>query len=191
MLAPFAGMVQGGVALERGDFASAVEQLTRALDAYAATGSGSYRALWCGLLARALAGAGQMQAAFQVLEGLLLGEPSHREGLWEADVHRIKGELLLCAEGAPAAGGGRWPRNLAAEACFTTALQMARKQSAKPLELRAALSLGRYWKQRGDTAPWAQLLREIYDRFDEGYGTSDLVRARSLLEELEAPAGSP
>jgi hypothetical protein len=191
MLGPFAGMIEGAVALARGDAASAVEQLTRALNAYAATGSSAYRALWCGVLARAQAEVGQQSSALELLDGLLLGEPGHREDLWEADVHRIKGELLLAAQLSAAVSGGQQPlpRHPGAEVCFTTALQLAQRQGAKPLELRAALSLARYWQRHGDVEPWARLVRDVYGWFSEGFDTLDLVCARKLLAELErAPA---
>ena len=71
-----------------------------------------------------------------------------------------------------------------AEACFQNALKVARGQSAKSLELRAATSLSRLWQRQGKTAEARQLLGEIYGWFTEGFDTADLKAAKTLLEEL-------
>jgi predicted ATPase len=71
-----------------------------------------------------------------------------------------------------------------AEACFRRALDVARCQQAKALELRAALSLSRLVHQQGRRADARQLLAEIYGWFTEGFDTPDLQEAKALLEEL-------
>ena len=71
-----------------------------------------------------------------------------------------------------------------AEACFQNALKVARSQSAKSLELRAAMSLSRLWQRQGKTAEARQLLGDIYGWFTEGFETADLKQAKALLEEL-------
>ena len=71
-----------------------------------------------------------------------------------------------------------------AEACFQNALKIARGQSAKSLELRAAMSLSRLWKRQGKKEEARQLLAEIYGWFTEGFDTADLKAAQTLLEEL-------
>jgi predicted ATPase len=71
-----------------------------------------------------------------------------------------------------------------AEACFQSALQVARSQSAKSLELRAAMSLSRLWRNQGKKAEAQRLLAEIYGWFIEGFDTADLKAAKTLLEEL-------
>ncbi len=72
-----------------------------------------------------------------------------------------------------------------AEACFWKAIEIARWQSAKSLELRAVMSLSRLWQQQGKTKQARQMLAEIYNWFTEGFGTKDLQEAKALLEELE------
>ncbi len=71
-----------------------------------------------------------------------------------------------------------------AEACFLKAIEIARRQKAKSLELRAVMSLARLWQQQGKQDEARQMLAEIYDWFTEGFGTKDLQEAKVLLEEL-------
>jgi predicted ATPase len=94
---------------------------------------------------------------------------------YQAEVQRIKGELLLAQDAA---------EEQQAEACFQNALQVARGQSAKSLELRAAMSLSRLWQRQGKKRQARQLLAEIYGWFTEGFDTADLKAAQTLLEEL-------
>src|SRR5262249_8607468 len=101
----------------------------------------------------------------------------HKAGeAWtEAELHRLKGELLLSLSAD----------NLAeAERCFHQALVIARRQHAKSLELRAAMSLSRLWQQRGKRAEARALLAPIYGWFTEGFDTADLQEAKTLLEAL-------
>jgi predicted ATPase len=94
---------------------------------------------------------------------------------YEAELYRIKGELLL-QQAVPDA-----PQ---AEACFQQALAVARRQQARSWELRAALSLSRLWQQQGKGAAARQLLAPLYSWFTEGFDTPDLQEARALLDEL-------
>ncbi|MBI3799863.1 MAG: hypothetical protein HY268_23180 [Deltaproteobacteria bacterium] len=71
-----------------------------------------------------------------------------------------------------------------AEACFLKAIEIARQQQAKSLELRAVMSLARLWQQQGKKAEARQMLAEIYGWFTEGFDTKDLQEAKGLLEEL-------
>ncbi|HEV8714512.1 MAG TPA: hypothetical protein VGX03_17005, partial [Candidatus Binatia bacterium] len=73
---------------------------------------------------------------------------------------------------------------LEAEVCFLKAVEIARKQQAKSLELRAVMSLGRLWQQQGKRAEARQMLAEIYNWFTEGFETPDLQEATALLTEL-------
>jgi len=99
----------------------------------------------------------------------------HEERLWEAEVHRLRGVLLLRQTGTP---------QEKAEACFLQALDVARRQQAKSLELRAAMSLARLWQQRGKRAEARELLAPVYGWFTEGFDTADLQEAKALLTEL-------
>jgi predicted ATPase len=71
-----------------------------------------------------------------------------------------------------------------AEACFQQALEIARRQQAKSLELRAATSLSRLWQQQGKRAEARELLAPVYGWFTEGFDTADLQEAKALLDEL-------
>ena len=94
---------------------------------------------------------------------------------YAAELYRLKGEfLLLRAAEHPSV----------AEACFHQALDIARRQHAKGLELRAAMSLTRLWQQQGKRTAARELLAPIYDWFTEGFDTADLQEARALLEAL-------
>ena len=73
-----------------------------------------------------------------------------------------------------------------AEACFQKALDVARRQQAKALELRAAMSLSRLWQRQGKREAAWQLLAEVYGWFTEGFDTHDLQEAKALLEELSS-----
>ena len=92
-------------------------------------------------------------------------------------MYRLKGELLLQQAILDEAQ---------AETCFNQALDIARHQQAKSLELRAALSLSRLWQRQGKHAEAQQMLAEVYDWFTEGFDTADLQEARALLQELQA-----
>jgi len=94
---------------------------------------------------------------------------------WEAELHRITGELVLAQHDDDHAE---------AEKAFSRALATARHQEAKSLELRAATSLARLWQARGKAAEARDLLAPIYDWFTEGFDTPDFKDAKALLDEL-------
>ena len=97
------------------------------------------------------------------------------EGYYAAELHRLKGELLLLHAA---------PEVSQAETCFQQALAIARRQQAKALELRAAMSLSRLWQQQGKGDEARALLAPVYGWFTEGFDTADLQEAQALLEEL-------
>ena len=94
---------------------------------------------------------------------------------YEAELHRLRGVLLLqhIAQDAQHA-----------EACFHQALDVARHQQAKSLELRTAMSLSRLWQRQGKRTEAYELLAPVYGWFTEGFDTADLQEAKALLEEL-------
>jgi predicted ATPase len=107
-----------------------------------------------------------------------------RERHWEAELYRLKGELLLAPEGKRRQTKGKRPPWGEAEAYFHQALAIARRQQAKSWELRAALSLSRLWQQQGKRDAARELLAPIYGWFTEGFDTADLQEAKALLEAL-------
>ena len=102
------------------------------------------------------------------------------ERWWEAELHRLEGEVLLAAAddgGSDGDGGDR------AEACFRNALEIARRQQARSLELRAALSLSRLWsRSRRDEA--RRVLGGVLETFSEGHDTADLRAAGEQMAQL-------
>ena len=98
------------------------------------------------------------------------------ERVYEAELHRLKGELVLQS--------GVRSLELEAEECFHQSIAVARKQEAKSLELRTATSLARLWQQQGKKAEARELLTPIYNWFTEGFDTADLKDAKALLVAL-------
>jgi predicted ATPase len=92
---------------------------------------------------------------------------------FEAEVHRIRGELLL----------SRGDQH-AAEACYQRAITVARGQSARLFELRAANSLARLWRDQAQLDKARELLAPIYEWFTDGFDLADLAEARTLMQEL-------
>jgi len=99
----------------------------------------------------------------------------HEIRQYEPEMHRLKGELLLRQDHSKAAE---------AQSCFQRAVEIARKQSAKSLELRATMSLARLLNGQGKRDEGRTMLAEIYGWFTEGFDTADLKDAKSLLNEL-------
>ena len=97
------------------------------------------------------------------------------EHFWEAEQHRLQAELLLAYATAD---------QTTAAAYLHQALEVARGQQAKSLELRAAMSLARLWQRQGKCAAAYELLAPVYGWFTEGFDTADLQEAKALLEEL-------
>ena len=119
---------------------------------------------------------GRVKEGLQVVaEALAVVEQTGEHG-WEAELHRLQGELLL--QSAP-----QKPKS-EAEACFHKAIEVARGQSAKSWELRAATNLARLWQQQGKTTEARDLLAPVYEWFTEGFDTADLQEAKALLSEL-------
>jgi hypothetical protein len=101
-----------------------------------------------------------------------------RAGWCAAEILRAKGEIILKTGASDAAS--------AADALFRRSLDMARQQDALSWELRAATSLARLWQNQGRMRQAHDLLMPVYGRFTEGFGTADLMTARTLLEQLAA-----
>ena len=158
--------------------ADGIEDLRRGLDAYQATGAKSGLSLNYCELAEAYAKTAQPKAGLAALEAAWALVEQKDERIWEAELRRLRGELLLL-DGAAAAE---------VEPCFHQAIEMARQQSAKSFELRAVMSLARLWQQQGKHAEARQMLAEIYGWFTEGFDTADLQDAKALLEELQTQA---
>jgi predicted ATPase len=157
-------------------------QLDRGLEmmrgAMAAAKKINTKLLWTphlGSLALAHAQAGQAEAALDLLSEALVSVTDMDERVFEAEVHRTIGDVLLSMQ-----------RQGEAEVEFTRALAVARHQHAKSWELRAAMSLARLWRDQGKVREARELLAPLYGWFKEGFDTRDLKEAKALLEELAA-----
>jgi predicted ATPase len=131
------------------------------------------------LVAGASLSSGRPEMGLAVLAEALDRVEKTGERLWEAELHRLHGELLLeRSRGTRSADQG------AAEASLRMALEIARGQGAKMLELRAATSLSRCWRGRGRKRAARELLGATYTWFGEGFDTEELGEAKALLEQL-------
>jgi predicted ATPase len=168
-------ILRGWALTAQGEGAEGIAQIHQGLVARRATGAEIQRPYFLALLAEAYAEVGQPEEGLTVLVEALAIVDNTGQRYWEAELQRLKGELLLMQQGKKAGE---------AEECFRKALDTARRQQAKSLELRAAMSLSRLWQQQGKQKEACQLLSDIYGWFTEGFDTEDLKEAKVLLEEL-------
>ena len=152
-----------------------IHQMRESLDNFRSTGAGLGVSSYLGWLAEAYGRTGQIRAGLEVAEQALALAQESGERAWESEHYRVKGELLLQVDG----------REAEAEAGMERALTVARQQGARSLELRAAITLARWWLAQGDSSEAHALLAPILERFTEGFATADLRDARDLLQALE------
>ena len=137
------------------------------------------------MLAEQYGQAGQVEAGLHVLSEALASLNPQEPRLWEPELHRVRGTLLLQAGGVTLEAPRRAPDvDAKAEPCFQQALALARRQGAKAFELRAVMGLSRLWQRQGKRQAAYQLLAEIYGWYTEGFDTTDLQEAKALLEAL-------
>jgi predicted ATPase/class 3 adenylate cyclase len=152
-----------------------LRQFRQALDARRATGVTARQEYYLVLLAEALGCAGRPEPGLEAVTEALELIQSTEDRRWEALGHRVRGDLLLAASG----------RNDAdAEAAFRCAIDVARTQEAKSLELRAATSLARLLADQDERQSARDLLAPVYGWFTEGFDTADLKDAKALLDAL-------
>jgi predicted ATPase len=145
------------------------------LAAWRAMGAELGRPYYLGLLAEAYGKVGQTEAGLSALAEALGAMDNHGECYWKAELYRLKGELLLA---------GSATQHAAVQTYYARALDVARSQQAKSLELRAAISLSRLWQRQVKRAEAYQLLAPSYNWFTEGFDTADLREAKALLAEV-------
>ena len=167
--------MRGWALAMQGQGEAGMAQVRQGITAYRATGAALHVPYFCTLLADVCDHLGHPTDGLQALAEAHTLVEQQEERWWEAEVHRLRGVLLLKQPETP-------PEE--AEACFQRALVVARRQQAKALELRAAMSLARLWQQQGKRAEAYDLLAPIYGWFTEGLDTADLQEAKALLEEL-------
>ena len=169
-------ILQGWALTKQGRTEEGIRLLTQGITANRATGAEAWRHYWLALLAEAYGAAGQIKQGLTALDEALALVALNGECYYEAELHRLRGQLLLQQS----------TDNLSkAASCFQQAIAIAQRQSAKSWELRAATSLARLWRSQGKHQDAYDLLAPVYGWFTEGLDTPDLIDATTLLAELE------
>ncbi len=168
--------LKGELSLRRGDLNAGILLLRTCLDTLPAD------PVFTGDLAEGLAMAGQFDEAIAIINEAIGHSERNGESFHTPEILRIKGELLASAPGATLSEAEDW---------LSRSLQLARRQSALAWELRTAMSLALLRTKQGRHDEGHGALAAVYDRFTEGFETSDLRAARRLLDELEQPASAP
>ena len=163
------GQTEEGIALMRGG-----------LDAQLATGASLFRPLFLCFLAEACGTAGRFEEGLAAVAEAIAIMGKTGERYYEAELHRLKGDLILRRSGVEAEPGVQTE----AEECFRKSIEIARQQEARSFELKAVISLSRLWEQQGKKEQARQMLAEIYGWFSEGFDTKDLKDAKALIEQL-------
>jgi predicted ATPase len=197
-------ILQGGALAEQGQGEEGIALIRQGLAAHRATGTEVQRTYFLALLAEAYGKVGQAEEGLRVLAEALTQMDNTGERWYEAELYRLRGELLLAQEIKSQKAKGKSqkseretnPQSLTpnpqgeveqeAGECFLKAIDIARDQQAKSLELRATMSLARLWQQQGKQTEARQILSEIYHWFTEGFETKDLQEAKMLLDSLES-----
>jgi serine/threonine protein kinase/predicted ATPase len=155
--------------------AAGIETMREGLAAHRAAETWQNHATYLILLAEALGETGRVDQALDSLDDAEAAISHSDERYYEPELHHLRGRLLLKRSAAASAE---------AEACLLRAIDIGRRQGARPWELRAALSLAKTWADQGRQDEAVPLLAEIYGRFSEGFDTPDLVEAKALLQRL-------
>jgi tetratricopeptide (TPR) repeat protein len=172
MYQAMATIMHGGTLCEQDRESEAINQIRDAIAALDATGTSLVRPHFLALLALAFSKANQSKEALRVLDEAIAMVNNKGERYYEAELYRIKGELLLDSNVTEA------------EVCFQKSLEVADSQKAKAWQLRTATSLARLYRSQGKTQQARDLLKPIYDSFTEGFDTIDLREAASELSSL-------
>jgi class 3 adenylate cyclase/predicted ATPase len=158
-----------------GKAADAVQIISSGLTTWRSLGSIWFDPTWLSALASAQAELGQFDDAWRRIGEAMTAIKTTGERWFEAEVNRVAGEVALKSP----------EHNIAkAEAYFERALSVARAQQAKSWELRAAMSMARFWQDQGKRDEARELLAPVYGWFTEGFDTLDLKEAKALLGEL-------
>jgi predicted ATPase len=168
-------IVRGWALAMQGQGEAGLAQVRQGIAALRAAGAVSFILHGCIVLAEVSGQLGHPEDGLQALAEAHTRVEQQEARCWEAEVHRLRGIILLRQPGTPQAEAEVWLRR---------ALDVARRQQAKSLELRAAMSLARLWQQQGQRTAAYELLAPIYNWFTEGFDTADLQEARALLDAL-------
>jgi TOMM system kinase/cyclase fusion protein len=169
---------RGWAIADQGQRPEGIAEMHRGLTAWRDTGAQLETTYRLALIADAYVSEDRAEEGPQMLEEALTLAGETGERFWEAELYRLKGEFLLARSRESQAQ---------AEASFRQAVERARHQKAKSLELRALISLSRLLQRQGKREEARRMLGDIYGWFTEGFDTADLHEARGLLDELSAP----
>jgi predicted ATPase/class 3 adenylate cyclase len=178
-----ASMLKGWMLAQQGDLAEGIAQMRHGLAAQVATGAELARPYWLCLIAEACLESGAAREGLALLDEAEAAVEQTQERYWEAEIYRLRGRLVLAASEPIAPAVVR-----SAEASYRRALEVARRQRARSLELRAAVSLSQLWQAEGREREARELLAPLYEWFSEGRDTPDLRAAAALLAQLAAPS---
>jgi DNA-binding winged helix-turn-helix (wHTH) protein/predicted ATPase len=170
-----ATITRGWAMVDRGLEETSIQNMRQGLAARRATGTELIRPHLLAQIAEALSKARQTEEGLLVLEEALAVADRTGERYYEAELYRLKGELLLM----------RSAEVVQVKQCFHRSIQIARQQQAKSLELRASTSMARLYRDQGQSEKARTVLSPIYATFTEGFGTSDLREAKALLDHLK------
>ena len=170
-------IMRGWALVTEGRAEEGIKQISQGLERYRATGAGFQLPHLLTSLIEAYKKIEQPEKGLTALAEAQALVESTGERYYEAELQRLKGELLLAQSPDDPAE---------AETCFHKALEIAGRQHAKSLELRTAMSLARLWQRQGKVGDAHQLLNDVFAWFTEGFDTADLREARALLNELGA-----
>jgi predicted ATPase len=169
------GNFKSGRALcEQGQIKEGIARINQGLAVYEATGQRFTRIELLTCLAEAYGKAGEVGKGLKLLSDAFLLLEKSEERYFESTLYRVRGELLLM----------KGVNEYEVDRDYQKAIDVARGQNAKSMELRATMSLARLWQKKGKKKEAFKILKEIYDWFTEGFDTQDLKDAKALLEEL-------
>ena len=172
---PVAGFLQGWADAQRGEATTEIALIRDGMAALEATGARLHTPLHRTLLAEALALAGKIEEGLATLDDALAKAAISGQRGWDAEIHRLRGELTARLP---------YPDPAKTEDSFRTALAITREQGTRGYELRAATSLARLWREQGRRGEARDLLAPLYGWFTEGFDTQDLKDAKALLDQL-------
>src|SRR5215467_8487364 len=172
---PLGTIARGWALAMQGQGEEGLTQVRQGVAAWRATGAAVGVPTLCTILADVSVHLGHVEDGLQALAEAHTLVEQQEERWWEAEIHRLRGVLLLRQPGTPQEEAETWLRR---------ALDVAHRQEAKALELRAAMSLARLWQHQGKRAEAHELLAPIYGWFTEGFDTADLQEAKALLDAL-------
>ena len=169
------GMSHHGCVLAlTGEAAAAVQMISCGTAAWRSTGATLWTPLWLSYLGKAYADLEKFEDAWRCMEEAKTAVATTKERWYEAELYRMAGEIALRLDAEKA------------RVNFDRALTISREQHAKSWELRAAMSMARFWRDQGKRSDAYHLLAPIYARFTEGFDSLDLKEAKALLRKLNA-----